>query len=75
MEHTYKRQDIEFPDQHIEEKDMEKEVKNAFIEYSMSVITSRALPDVRGVSDLVTLSPVQRRQQRAWSMDPPVLIS
>ena len=23
MEHTYKSQDIEFPDQHIEEKDME----------------------------------------------------
>ena len=56
MEHTYKSQDIEFPDQHIEEKDMEKEVKNAFIEYSMSVITSRALPDVRD-----GMKPGQRR--------------
>ena len=56
MEHTYKSQDIEFPDQHIEEKDMEKEVKSAFIEYSMSVITSRALPDVRD-----GMKPGQRR--------------
>ena len=47
MEHTYKSQDIEFPNQRIEERDMEKEVRTSFIEYSMSVITSRALPDVR----------------------------
>lgn len=56
MEHTYKSQDIEFPNQHIEDKDMEKEVKSAFIEYSMSVITSRALPDVRD-----GMKPGQRR--------------
>ena len=47
MEHTYKSSDIEFPLQKIEERDMEKEVRTSFIEYSMSVITSRALPDVR----------------------------
>ena len=47
MEHNYKSDDIEFPNQKIEIRDMEKEVKNSFIEYSMSVITSRALPDVR----------------------------
>ena len=35
---------------------MEKEVKSAFIEYSMSVITSRALPDVRD-----GMKPGQRR--------------
>ncbi len=35
---------------------MEKEVKTSFIEYSMSVITSRALPDVRD-----GLKPGQRR--------------
>ena len=56
MEHSYKSSDIEFPNQHIVEHDMEKEVKKSFIEYSMSVITSRALPDVRD-----GLKPGQRR--------------
>ena len=56
MEHTYKSSDIEFPNQRIELQDMEKEVKSAFIEYSMSVITSRALPDVRD-----GMKPGQRR--------------
>ncbi|MBR2343642.1 MAG: DNA gyrase subunit A [Clostridia bacterium] len=36
--------------------DMEREVKKSFIEYSMSVITSRALPDVRD-----GMKPGQRR--------------
>ena len=56
MEHTYKSNDIEFPLQRIEERNMEKEVKTSFIEYSMSVITSRALPDVRD-----GMKPGQRR--------------
>ena len=56
MEHTYKSTDIEFPMQRIETRDMEKEVKTSFIEYSMSVITSRALPDVRD-----GMKPGQRR--------------
>ena len=56
MEHNYKSDDIEFPNQKIEIRDMEKEVKNSFIEYSMSVITSRALPDVRD-----GMKPGQRR--------------
>ena len=56
MEHSYKSQDIEFPLQKIELRDMEKEVKTSFIEYSMSVITSRALPDVRD-----GMKPGQRR--------------
>ncbi len=56
MDHTYKSQDIEFPLQKIEERDMQKEVKTSFIEYSMSVITSRALPDVRD-----GMKPGQRR--------------
>ena len=47
MEHSYKSTDIEFPHQRIENRDMEKEVRQSFIEYSMCVITSRALPDVR----------------------------
>lgn len=56
MEHNYKSSDIEFPLQRIEEREMEKEVKTSFIEYSMSVITSRALPDVRD-----GMKPGQRR--------------
>ena len=56
IDHNYKSNDIEFPNQHIEEHDMEKEVRKSFIEYSMSVITSRALPDVRD-----GMKPGQRR--------------
>ena len=56
MDHNYKSTDIEFPLQKIEMRDMEKEVKTSFIEYSMSVITSRALPDVRD-----GMKPGQRR--------------
>jgi DNA gyrase subunit A len=49
-------EDISYPNQKIVGRNMEKEVKNSFIEYSMSVITSRALPDVRD-----GLKPGQRR--------------
>ncbi|MBR2650279.1 MAG: DNA gyrase subunit A [Clostridia bacterium] len=56
MNHEYKSNDIEFPDQKIELRDMEKEVKSSFLEYSMSVITARALPDVRD-----GMKPGQRR--------------
>ena len=42
--------------QKIELRDMRKEVETSFIEYSMSVITSRALPDVRD-----GMKPGQRR--------------
>ena len=56
MDHSYKSEDIEFASQKIEYRDMEKEVKSSFIEYSMSVITSRALPDVRD-----GMKPGQRR--------------
>ena len=56
MEHNYKSSDIEFPLQKIELRDMRREVETSFIEYSMSVITSRALPDVRD-----GMKPGQRR--------------
>ena len=56
MDHNYKSTDIEFPLQKIEPRDMRKEVETSFIEYSMSVITSRALPDVRD-----GMKPGQRR--------------
>ena len=47
---------IEFPEQKIIDVDMKKEVERSFIEYSMSVIASRALPDVRD-----GMKPGQRR--------------
>ena len=56
MEHNYKSTDIEFPNQRIVDREMGKEVRQAFLEYSMSVITSRALPDVRD-----GMKPVHRR--------------
>ncbi|MBE6672681.1 MAG: DNA gyrase subunit A [Ruminococcaceae bacterium] len=51
-----KNKNYEFKDQKIIGIQMEKEVKKSFIEYAMSVIVSRALPDVRD-----GLKPVHRR--------------
>ena len=51
-----KATDILFENQKIIDVEMEKEVKKSFIEYSMSVITSRALPDARD-----GMKPGQRR--------------
>lgn len=48
--------DIEYKEQKINDVNMEREVKTSFIQYAMSVITSRALPDVRD-----GLKPVHRR--------------
>ena len=62
MEH--KNENLEFPNQVIEDIDMEKRVKQAFIEYSMSVIMSRALPDVRD-----GMKPGQRRIMYAMHED------
>ena len=58
MEHKDKdkQENLEFPDQKIVGIEMRHEVENSFIEYSMSVIMSRALPDVRD-----GLKPVHRR--------------
>lgn len=57
-------ENIEFKDQKIVEVDMEKEVKQSFIEYSMSVIAARALPDVRD-----GMKPGQRRIMYAMYED------
>ena len=62
MEH--KNENLEFPNQIIQDVDMEKRVKQAFIEYSMSVIMSRALPDVRD-----GMKPGQRRIMYAMHED------
>ncbi|MBE6942404.1 MAG: DNA gyrase subunit A [Ruminococcaceae bacterium] len=45
-----------YPDQAIVESELVKEMKNSYIEYAMSVIVGRALPDVRD-----GLKPVHRR--------------
>ena len=52
----YMSRDISFPDQKIVEIDLEHEMETAYIEYAMSVIKGRALPDVRD-----GLKPVHRR--------------
>lgn len=51
-----KELDLSFENQKIVDIGMEKEIKKSFIEYSMSVIISRALPDVRD-----GMKPGQRR--------------
>ena len=56
MDKKTERDQIEFPDQVIKDVEIEKEVKKSFIEYSMSVIIARALPDVRD-----GMKPGQRR--------------
>ena len=50
------RENLEFENQKITDVGLSKEVKKSFIDYSMSVIMSRALPDVRD-----GLKPVHRR--------------
>lgn len=57
-------ENIEFRDQKIVEVEMEKEVKKSFIEYSMSVIAARALPDARD-----GMKPGQRRIMYAMYED------
>ena len=53
---SYKPEDIAFPDQHITESLLVDEMERSYIEYAMSVIVGRALPDVRD-----GLKPVHRR--------------
>ena len=53
---TYKPEDIRFPDQVITQSNLVDEMEKSYIEYAMSVIVGRALPDVRD-----GLKPVHRR--------------
>ncbi len=62
--HKHQNDNIEFPDQVIVPINMEKRVRKAFLEYSMSVIVSRALPDVRD-----GMKPGQRRIMYAMYED------
>ena len=52
----YRPEDIAFPDQVITESKLVDEMEKSYIEYAMSVIVGRALPDVRD-----GLKPVHRR--------------
>ena len=52
----YKPEDILFPEQTIVESELVQEMKSSYIDYAMSVIVGRALPDVRD-----GLKPVHRR--------------
>ena len=52
----YKPEDILYPDQTIVSSELVHEMKKSYIEYAMSVIVGRALPDVRD-----GLKPVHRR--------------
>ena len=52
----YKPEDILFPDQKITESELVAEMQTSYIDYAMSVIVGRALPDVRD-----GLKPVHRR--------------
>ncbi len=52
----YKPEDIAFPNQVITESELVGEMEKSYIEYAMSVIVGRALPDVRD-----GLKPVHRR--------------
>ncbi|MBQ4641420.1 MAG: DNA gyrase subunit A [Oscillospiraceae bacterium] len=53
---NYKPEDILFPHQIITESNLVEEMEKSYIEYAMSVIVGRALPDVRD-----GLKPVHRR--------------
>ncbi len=52
----YKPEDIQFPNQKIVQSELVHEMTSSYIEYAMSVIVGRALPDVRD-----GLKPVHRR--------------
>ncbi len=52
----YKPEDIMFPEQTIVQSELVEEMKSSYIDYAMSVIVGRALPDVRD-----GLKPVHRR--------------
>ena len=56
MAKDYKPEDIMFPDQKIVTSEIVNEMKTSYIDYAMSVIVGRALPDVRD-----GLKPVHRR--------------
>jgi len=59
--------DIEKPQEQFEDMRILDELKNSYLNYAMSVIVSRALPDVRD-----GLKPSQRRKPRPPKQAPKV---
>ena len=47
MSKDYNPEDLRFPDQTIVKTELVEEMENSYIDYAMSVIVGRALPDVR----------------------------
>ena len=60
----YDPEELRYPDQHIVERSLVPEMEKSYIEYAMSVIVGRALPDVRD-----GLKPVHRRNLYAMYED------
>ena len=56
MKRDYDPEEIRYPDQKIVQSELVQEMETSYIEYAMSVIVGRALPDVRD-----GLKPVHRR--------------
>ena len=56
MRRDYDPEEIRYPDQKIVQSELVQEMESSYIEYAMSVIVGRALPDVRD-----GLKPVHRR--------------
>ena len=65
----YDPEEIRYPDQHIVESPLVPEMEKSYIEYAMSVIVGRALPDVRD-----GLKPVHRRILYAMYEDGPFIV-
>ena len=66
MSKDYNPEDLRFPDQTIVKTELVEEMENSYIDYAMSVIVGRALPDVRD-----GLKPVHRRILYAMYEDGP----
>ena len=66
----YKPEDIAFPDQVITESELVSEMQTSYIDYAMSVIVGRALPDVRD-----GLKPALRKSAAFDSFTPPTAMS
>ena len=60
----YKPEDILFPEQVITESELVHEMQTSYIDYAMSVIVGRALPDVRG-NAVDELADDRERRERA----------
>ena len=66
----YKPEDIQFPNQKIVQSELVHEMQSSYIEYAMSVIVGRALPDVRDFLNALSLvrpSSYMAYRMRRWT--------